>query len=63
MRVDHKQRHAFSIGLTLIRTSSISMSSMKAVAVSDYGTIENLIATEVAKPDKPGGHDLLVRYD
>lgn len=39
----------------------VSMSSMKAVAVSDYGTIENLIATEVAKPDKPGGHDLLVR--
>lgn len=36
---------------------------MKAVAVSKYGAIENLIATEVAKPDSVGGHDLLVRYE
>ena len=36
--------------------------SMKAVAVSKYGGIENLVATEVARPERPQGHDLLVKY-
>ena len=35
---------------------------MKAVAVAKYGAIENLVATEIAKPDEAKGHDLLVRY-
>ena len=32
--------------------------NMKAIAVSKYGPVDNLIATEVPTPGKPEGHDL-----
>ncbi|KAK5126848.1 hypothetical protein LTR08_004583 [Meristemomyces frigidus] len=37
------------------------MPTMKAIAVSKYGAIDNLIATEVAKPEKAEGYDLLIQ--
>lgn len=35
---------------------------MKAIAVSKYGPVENLVATELPEPGKPEGHDVLIRY-
>ncbi|TKA75528.1 hypothetical protein B0A55_03529 [Friedmanniomyces simplex] len=34
---------------------------MKAIAVSKYGPVDNLIATEVDHPGQPSGYDLLVK--
>jgi len=34
---------------------------MKAIAISKYGEINNLVAVEVPKPEKAQGHDLLIR--
>jgi hypothetical protein len=36
---------------------------MKAVGVKKYGSIEELKAVELPKPDKPQGYDLLIRYE
>ena len=38
-----------------------AMPNMKAIAVSKYGAIDNLIATEIPKPEKAEGYDLLVK--
>ncbi|KAK5125153.1 hypothetical protein LTR85_000829 [Meristemomyces frigidus] len=37
------------------------MPKMRAVAVTKYGAIDNLVATEVPKPEKAEGYDLLVK--
>lgn len=37
------------------------MPNMKAVAVSKYGAIDDLVAIEVPKPEKAEGYDLLVK--
>ena len=34
---------------------------MKAIAVSKYGEIDNLVATDLPHPGKPQGHDVLIR--
>ncbi|KAI7396238.1 hypothetical protein KC336_g15748, partial [Hortaea werneckii] len=34
---------------------------MKAIAVKEYGAIDNLVSLETEKPDRPQGHDILVR--
>ncbi|CAK4031035.1 Zinc-type alcohol dehydrogenase [Lecanosticta acicola] len=34
---------------------------MKAIAVSEYGPIDNLVAIEVETPGEPQGHDLLIK--
>ncbi|KAI7338677.1 quinone oxidoreductase [Hortaea werneckii] len=34
---------------------------MKAIAVKEYGAIDNLVSLEIDKPDMPQGHDILVR--
>lgn len=36
---------------------------MKAIAVSKYGGVENLVATEVETPSNPQGNDVLIEYD
>lgn len=33
---------------------------MKAIAVSKYGDIDNLVAVDIADPGEPSGHDILV---
>jgi len=38
------------------------MDEMKAIAVSEYGSIDQLVAIKVPKPGNPEGHDILVRY-
>ncbi|KAL9119931.1 MAG: hypothetical protein Q9187_003514, partial [Circinaria calcarea] len=41
------------------------MVEMKVMAVEQYGDVKNLIAKKVTKPEKPQGHNLLVKgvYD
>lgn len=34
---------------------------MKAVAVREYGSIDNLVGIEVDHPGDPQGHDILVK--
>ena len=38
------------------------MPNMKVLAVSKYGAIDNLIATELPKPESAEGYDLLIKY-
>lgn len=34
---------------------------MKAVAVSEYGSIDKIVKVDLPKPGKPEGHDVLVK--
>jgi hypothetical protein len=40
-----------------------TMSTMKAVGVSTYGSVENFKSRVVPRPAAPTGRDVLVRYE
>jgi hypothetical protein len=39
----------------------ITMANMKAIVVEKYGDTVKLVTKRVPKPEKPQGHDILVR--
>jgi hypothetical protein len=41
--------------------SEITMANMKAIVVEEHGDVTKLVAKRVPKPEKPQGHDILVR--
>lgn len=49
------------IHLLLIESMSSNAATMRAIAVTKYGGIENLQDIELSKPSNPESHDILVR--